>query len=243
MMQNRVGNILALSLMLFGAFAISFSLAGAVQEPISLVSCATLDQPDTTYVLTRSLTNRMGTCFTITASGVVLNGNGFSIAGDNSGVDYGVYIQSANNVVVKNFAGIQSFNDGVYLYSNPQNALVTSNVIGPNSRSGVALGQASLGNIIEGNTIKNNPFGVYIDDVYVQQNIIRNNVFANNTNGAYLKGQNADFNKLIGNTFTGTSNHSIILLGGSTEVRSNTIRGTTLSNDLNVAGVFVSSTD
>ena len=78
--------------------------------PIS--SCGTLDIPGETYVLSKDLTSS-GTCFTITARGITLDGNGHTLTGSDS--LYGVNVRNyASGTTVKNM-NISGFGTGIYV--------------------------------------------------------------------------------------------------------------------------------
>ena len=79
-------------------------------ENTQLSACGTLDSAGTTYTLTQSITTT-GTCFTIGASNVTLDGQGFYIDGDDSG--YGVQASGYLNVTVKNL-NATDFTSGIY---------------------------------------------------------------------------------------------------------------------------------
>ena len=58
----------------------------------SLTACGELSEADSVYTLQNDITGISGTCFNITANNVTLDFNGYNITGDDSEVDYGVYI-------------------------------------------------------------------------------------------------------------------------------------------------------
>ncbi len=100
--------------------------------PIS--SCGTLDIPGETYILTTDLTST-GTCFTITARGITLDGNGHTITGSDSlwGVNVREY---ATGVTVKNM-NISGFNTGIYVTAS--DAHVIGNTITNMGWSGITV--------------------------------------------------------------------------------------------------------
>jgi parallel beta-helix repeat protein len=102
-------------------------------EPGNINSCQELNESGT-YVLNQSITGISGDCFIITADDVVLDGNGFNITGDLSGS--GVSASGRNNIIIKNFSGINDFFYGVYFEGSSNNNL--TNII-TNSNQGYGI--------------------------------------------------------------------------------------------------------
>ena len=67
-----------------------------------------------------------GTCFIITVSNIILDGNGYTITGDGSGV--GINNSGVDNITIKNFAGINNFSFGIYGFFF-ENSIIMNNVI------------------------------------------------------------------------------------------------------------------
>lgn len=86
------------------------------------VECGTITS-DTT--LTKDLTTT-GTCFTIGANNIVLNGAGRTITGDQSGSDYGVSISDQQNITIKN-AHFVNFQQGVSTNPDTDNLTIYNN--------------------------------------------------------------------------------------------------------------------
>ncbi len=107
--------VMAISTMIF--FSVKQeSITGAATESEygilgDISSCQTLDTAGGSYTVTSDIT-ATGTCFSITANNVVLDGNNRIIT-SSSGVGSGVHIGGVTGVTVKNFAGINNFTSGV----------------------------------------------------------------------------------------------------------------------------------
>jgi parallel beta-helix repeat protein len=101
-----------------------------------------------------------GTCFTVNASDVVIDGAGFTITGDGSGL--GVNVTSFNNVTVKNFAGINNYSNGIFA-NNSLNITIFNNSV---------------------TTWVNNGHGIYLINTG-QSNLTSNNI---TTNGSSARG-------------------------------------------------------
>jgi len=109
--------------------------------PIS--SCGTLDIKGETYVLTKDLTSS-GTCFTITAGGITLDGNGHTITGSDS--LWGVNVrQYASGVTVKNL-NISGFTIGIYVSGS--DTLVINNTLTNMSWAGIEVSNSCGGDYI-----------------------------------------------------------------------------------------------
>jgi len=143
-------------------------------EPIS--SCQTLNIPGETYVLTADIT-ASGTCLTITAGGITLDGNGHTITGSDS--LWGVNVrQYATGVTVKNM-NISGFSTGIYVTSSDTHVInnTITNMIG-----GGIIVSNTCGATITENTVHSSAWGIiakYSTGVIIE----RNNVDFNSHDG------------------------------------------------------------
>ena len=64
-------------------------------------ACGTLDTAGTTYILLRNITTT-GTCFQVTANDITLDGNGFSVSGDNAAGHFGVNATGRTDFTIQN---------------------------------------------------------------------------------------------------------------------------------------------
>lgn len=150
---------------------------------IDITACGTLNQANTVYRLMNGINNYAGTCFTIAADNVTLDGNGKVIDGDGSGADYGVNVNGYNRAVIKNLT-ITQFGVGIRLYSSSNNQLL--NVISnSNSYEGINLYSSSYNNFVNIVTNSNSNHGVYFYSS--SNNQITNGLFnSNSLSGLYL---------------------------------------------------------
>ncbi|MFH1710815.1 MAG: right-handed parallel beta-helix repeat-containing protein, partial [Nanoarchaeota archaeon] len=124
-----------------------------------------------TYTLQNNV-NSSGTCFTILADDVSLDGNSKtitynSVSGDNQ---YGVLISGARtNITIKNFntgSGINNggsggtyTNEGIYADSSLNNSFIQSNTINSGDNKGIYIVGSANNNNLTSNTI---PMGIFI---------------------------------------------------------------------------------
>ena len=161
--------------------------------------------------------NATGTCFTIGADNIVIDGNGYSIMG---ATGTGIYLNSRNNVTIKNFQ-IYNFSYGIYLLSSSNNT-ISNNIANYNSYRGIYLFSSS-NNALTNNTANNNMlYGINLD--YSSNNTITNNTANNNWDGIYLlsSSNNNITNNIVNNHFDG------IYLSSSSN---NTITNNTANNN------------
>jgi parallel beta-helix repeat protein len=163
-----------------------------------------------------------GTCFTVGANNVTINGNGFGLVGNNQFDTYGVYATGRSNVTVNNVE-IYDFYGGVYfdtvtggaitankLHGNKNGAIlafssnnqIKDNTVNANQYAGIYLGYNSGNNVLSGNTADGNGFGIrlmYNSD----QNTLTSNKISNSTeNGVYFD-FDTNLNQLLSNTICG----------------------------------------
>ncbi|MFH1710763.1 MAG: NosD domain-containing protein [Nanoarchaeota archaeon] len=130
------------------------SCAGGTKPPITggvvedVTGCRDIVQAGT-YTLTQSIVST-GTCITITANNVILNGNSKTITYN----DYGILVSGARTgITIKNFAGITGDNHGIYADSSLSNSFIQSNTITSNVFSGIVINGASSNNVIDSSSI------------------------------------------------------------------------------------------
>jgi len=159
------------------AFALLIpSMINDAYADVPISSCGTLDIKGETYVLTKDLTSS-GTCFTITAGGITLDGNGHTITGSDS--LWGVNVrQYATGVTVKNL-NISGFTIGIYVSGS--DTLVIHNTLTNMSWAGIEVSN-SCGVTISENTVHSTVAGIvakYSTGIMID----RNNVDGNSQNG------------------------------------------------------------
>jgi len=124
----------------------------------NISTCQTLDIPGETYVLTSDITTS-GDCLLITADGITLDGNGYNITGDGTGI--GVDIISSTGVTVKNL-NVSNFNFGIYIGSSNGNT-ITNNTISNITQYALNL-YGSSNNLVSSNYISFSDNGIHIDE-------------------------------------------------------------------------------
>ncbi|MHC1728713.1 MAG: NosD domain-containing protein [Syntrophobacteraceae bacterium] len=178
-------------------------VAGGCDSGSTVFVCG--DTVTKSCTMTASLTSQ-GTCFTVGANNVTINGNGFSITGNNVHNTYGVYASGKSNVTVNNlevydfYGGVvfESVTGGVItsskLHNNKNgvtlslssNNKVTNNAVNSNEFSGIFLGSASNNNLVSGNTVDRNAFGIRLMDNSDQNVLSNNEIHHSIQNGIYL---------------------------------------------------------
>jgi uncharacterized protein (TIGR02145 family) len=129
---------------------ISTSLNIVINSTVFLNDCEILDVSNTRYILEKSITTDE-TCFNITADDLLLDLNGFTITGDNSGADYGVYALGRNKIIIRNgfieWFGKSSANigDGIYLINTNNSAI--ENIDASNNGYGIEIISSSSNNL------------------------------------------------------------------------------------------------
>jgi parallel beta-helix repeat protein len=130
--------------------------------------------------LTVDIIDKSGTCiiFGANAQGVVFDGNGYKIDGDDKAIDDdGIYIPSgANGNTVKN-CKISGFTNGIRIRGSKNNNIIDNEVI--SNDYGIKLEYSSDFNAIKDNIISGNYEGIYIkesDDYEINSNIICQNI-------------------------------------------------------------------
>ncbi|MGV8151917.1 MAG: NosD domain-containing protein [Candidatus Nanoarchaeia archaeon] len=185
---------------------------------VNINSCRTLDQAGTTYVLQNDVTTT-GTCFTITADNIVLDGNGFTIDGDDSGQDYGVYVSGRNNITIKNFKNIKDFGDtsnfGAGIWLRFVSNSVINNVSVSSSYMGIKF-YSSSNNILNEISANSNYYGIHfsssLDNTlsYVSANSNNYGIYLYSSLGNALSSVSANSNYYSGIFYYSSSNNKII---------------------------------
>jgi len=133
------------------------------------------------------------------ANNIIINCSGYAING--SGTDtnsYGIYASNRNNITIKN-CNITNFDYGIY-FSKTGNSSIINNTIHENSVSTGSSGIYSTGgaNIIQNNTIYQNPYGITL---YNNNNTLvdNNNVSFSSSTGIYCTGNAGFYNNSVTN--------------------------------------------
>ena len=181
-------------------------------------SCGTLGSAGERYYLTADIIVN-GTCFTITANNIILDGAGHSIQGNMSG--YGVYINGPDNIQVINFDDIMTFNRGVYLRSS-SSSIVRNNTMRENNL-GVDTYSCSGLKIYENYLVGNTEEAIYLHST--ANSYVENNTADTNDYGVRL--QASDSNDILNNTIINSDENGIELeLSDGNNIRYNNVTDT-----------------
>ncbi|MBI4009863.1 MAG: right-handed parallel beta-helix repeat-containing protein, partial [Candidatus Aenigmarchaeota archaeon] len=194
-------------------------------------------------ILTKNLMSN-GTCFNITASNIFIDGNGFTITGNGSGL--GVLVGNVENVSIRNFGGIVNYSLGIIASSALSfNITISNNTIRAGSEPG-SFGinlQRLRSATVTNNTVTTTATG--ITGIFLGLNASSSNITANNINttGTIATGigidSNSSFNNITDNNITvnGSSAAGIAMTNGAARnlISSNTIFS------LNGAGVSMTN--
>lgn len=205
--------VLVTSILVPSGSAAADPLVIPVTEPGDLAT------PGATYVLQADIT-ATGTCFTISADGITLDGNGHTITRNSSGFwEYGVYLQNRSGVTIKNLT-VKGFSWGIWLY-RCNNSTLTENAVSSSRNYGIYLDDYCDYNTIIGNNVSNNYF-LGISLYRSNYNIISTNTFSGNLwFGMMLI--NSGGNLITGNTVSSSPKGIQLEWGGSNIFTNNTI--------------------
>lgn len=189
-------------------------------------SCGTLSVASKLYVLQNDLLNQPGTCLTITANNIILDLNNHTVDGVDSLSTFGVYINSATGVTVKNGL-IQDFDYNIYassstsskLYDLKLNSSITYGLMLFNSGSATIYNVSATGGGDTGllmvqsnsNTISNssfNQFNVGLQASFSSYNRLEN-VTTNSNNDGILLGSMTGNNVILNLTSLYNSDKAI----------------------------------
>ena len=119
--------------------------------------------------------------FVVEKDGIVVDGAGYTLQGN--GEYTGINLQDRNNVTVRNVK-IRDFSCGIGLrtqpmvYTTSENNIISGNTI-TNNEYGIWIRDFSKSNIVSRNNITNNDYGIFIS--YSSENVLRYNHMNNNT--------------------------------------------------------------
>jgi parallel beta-helix repeat protein len=197
-----------------------------VETGSNVTLCRVLDQANTVYTLTRSISVN-GTCFIISANNITLNMNGFNITG-NITSGYGVIMENYSSMTLKN-SKIYSFDYGIYL--NTSSDSVLDNITINNTDEGIYLSSGSKNNILSNIITNNNYYGITLSSS-------SNNTFTNITAQSDIMGGIYLYNSLNNNlmNLTTSNNHQGIYLYKSSN---NTLTNILANN--NSDGIYFAS--
>jgi len=122
------------------------------------------------------------------ANGITIDGGNHTITGDGGSGDYGININSHNNITIQNFgtttnSGISNFNTGIYI-DNSTGSVIQNNIVNSNYLTGISL-YSSGSSTLTGNTTNSNAIGIYLNDSG-SSTLTRNTANLNGTVGIWL---------------------------------------------------------
>src|SRR3989338_1738500 len=217
----------------------------------TLVSSLTLNQD----------LNSAGTCYTIGANNLVIDGNGYSITGNTSG--YGINTNGKDSVTIKNFAGINNFTNGIYASGTVNSTLFNNTLVVANipydygiyllssSNNNISLNtittfgsngygiifSSSDSNTLSTNTIttsSSDGYGIYLSTS--DSNILSTNTITTSDSLSYgiQLTANSDSNIFTSNKVKTTSSYSLYLKGGSNNTFTDDNLTAINSNDIRI---------
>ncbi len=200
--------LILLNLMMVSA---AFTDNGSIQQ--TLYDCGNLTTARAIYTLNQSLSTGT-TCLRIKANYITIDLNGYSITGDDSGTDYGVYNWYYNHTIIKN-GGIYDFETGIYLLLNSNNT-IKNNSVNSNTEYGIFVYASSVNNTVQNNIISSNTrHGMYL--AYNSNNTIENNTISSNIReGMYL--YSSANNTVQNNTISSNARYGIKLSSSSDNI-------------------------
>jgi hypothetical protein len=122
------------------------------------VSCVTISE---SINFQTSTINVSGTCFTIGASNIIINGNNSVIIGDSTG--YGFNFNNKNNVTVTGF-NVSNFSMGVYLTESSNNTFSDFHISNSGSYGAYFYATSTTNNFSEGSIINSASYDIYLAD-------------------------------------------------------------------------------
>ena len=150
---------------------VNWTINVLIDDTFSITACQELNQSDKIYKLQNDVSSN-GTCFTITANNIVLDGQGHNITYNNEGYEavYGVDASSVNGVQIINSnikSGSSTGEDSHAIYlSSVTNGTIENNTLATigDGASGIYLSSVSNTKITNNkiNTTNNNAIGIKI---------------------------------------------------------------------------------
>ncbi|PKM92429.1 MAG: hypothetical protein CVU81_00505, partial [Euryarchaeota archaeon HGW-Euryarchaeota-1] len=170
-----------------------------------------------------SITNWVGNCINNPANftNKTFDCQGFTIDGDDSGTDQGIYLKGKTGNTIKNCIAT-GFSYGIYLHSSTNNTL-TNNTANSNIYYGIYLSFSSNNNTLINNTANSNIQGILLYSSTNNNTLISNTANSNTQNGIYLL--SSSNNNIINNTVNNNTQTGIYLNNaGNNNITSNAVK-------------------
>ena len=175
-----------LMLLLIGMLTLAFNIQ-PVKGWVGTVyirADGSIDPPDAPITIYDNITYTLIDNITSSADGIVverdnivIDGDGYTLQGTESGYGFGVYLTGRNNVTIRNIR-INAFIHGIYLHESKNNTISGNNLI-KNEAAGITL-MSSSNNTVLYNEITDNSNGIHgHHSSYnrISQNLIAENVY------------------------------------------------------------------
>ncbi|MEM2918585.1 MAG: NosD domain-containing protein [Candidatus Altiarchaeota archaeon] len=186
--------------------------------------------------LTADITDYAGTCINNPEnfSNKIFDCQGHTIDGDDSGLDFGIYLYGKENNTIKNCV-VTDFYYGIYLESSSNNTL-TNNTASSNSY-GILLDYSS-NNILTNNTASSNSYDGISLYSSSNNNILTNNTASSNSYGIFL--YSSSNNTLTNNTANSNNNTGIYLESSSNNILTNNAMNNNIYDNFGIYGSQIS---
>jgi len=163
----------------------------------ALPSCGNLTEAGKTYTMAANASINGSTCFTVTATNVTLDCNGFSIRGNNSSSTYGIY-SNEDGTIIKNCI-ISNFSSGITFFEASNGWIDNTNVSSTTSY-GIDFNIGAYNNITNSYSASTSSAGVRLRAGY--SNMVNSTGSTNSTYGILVESS-------IGNSLTNSSGISL----------------------------------
>jgi len=184
--------------------------------PTQIDSCQDLSVAGD-YILNQSV-DGAGSCFTISASDIILDCNGYEITGDGTGI--GIDIQADGSTVKNCIINVGNYQYGINIDGFSNNLLTGNNVtVDFSSEYGIQLSNSNS-NTLSGNNVSG-VMAIYLLDGSSYNVIIGNYVDGSATGSAITLETDTSYNNITDNTAIG--NAGIDLVGSSNNIITNNV--------------------
>ncbi len=219
----------------------------ASPPPYGLDACGTLDTANMYYKLTNNVSSD-GTCFTITADNVTLDGNGMTLNySTGTSVGYGINASNVNNATIKNFLNITLGNSsnlnshGIYFVTVTNSTIDNNTIVITGSGAanaggtGIVFSTNSNYNNITNNTITVTGRGhsaIYFryETTSGNNNLVQNNVLRGSGWESTVFDIYGDNNKIYSNIITNAGTNYGTSFGMSRYADNNIIENNTITS-------------
>ena len=237
-MRSKTVLLIALTVLLLNVLATGFRVRKVRAVGTITIMADGSIVPDTAPIssldnVTYTFTGNINDSIQIQRDNITLDGAGFTLQGNITGIATGLYLTSRSNVTIKNMV-IQGFNNtGIWMYQSSNNT-ISGNLIANNTGDGIYL-EHGFGNNVFGNAITNNEgFGVYVK--YGSNTTVSENTITNNTYGIRI--DYATDNWISGNRIANNTNDGVQIIRFSDK---NTVYGNNITD--NRYGILVSDSN